>query len=155
MSYIYYLASVKSEYLLSITPLYQWILQFSSVQSLSHILSFLLLKAKLRIPMFITAKCWYKPQILPLTVVKNAAGLMLTYCYLLRASWYVFIYNLIVCPLFKKSAPSVAWIKIQLPNDMCNHSELLALKGDIAVTLRKLDLFFIQLYGYTFTLMPF
>ena len=37
MSYIYYLASVKSEYLLSITPLYQWILQFSSVQSLSRV----------------------------------------------------------------------------------------------------------------------
>ena len=67
----------------------------------------------------------------------------------------MFIYNLIVCPLFKKSAPSVEWIKIQLLNDMCNHSELLALKADVVVTLRKLDLFFIQLYGYTFTLMPF
>lgn len=45
--------------------------------------------------------------------------------------------------------------KILLLNDMCNHSVPLLLKGDIAVTLRKLDLFFIQLYSYTFTLMPF
>lgn len=45
--------------------------------------------------------------------------------------------------------------KILLLNDMRNHSAPLLLKGDIAVTLRKLDLFFIQLYSYTLTLMPF
>lgn len=45
--------------------------------------------------------------------------------------------------------------KILLLNDMRNHSVPLLLKGDIAVTLRKLDLFFIQLYSYTLTLMPF
>lgn len=43
------------------------------------------------------------------------------------------------------------WIKTQLPNDMCNHSVLLALKGDIAVTLGKLDPFFSQLRSYMLT----
>lgn len=42
-----------------------------------------------------------------------------------------------------------------LLNDMRNHSPLSLLEGDIAMTLRKLDLFFIQLCSYSFTLVPF
>ena len=90
-----------------------------------------------------------------LTAVQDAMTLTLTYSYVARPPHYMLIYNQIICPLKKKIISLCERHKILLLNDMRNHSVPLLLKGDIAMTLRKLDLFFIQLYSYTFTLMPF
>lgn len=94
-----------------------------------------------------------KHSIMLLPAVQDAVTLTLTYLYVAWPHLYMLVYNLITCALKKKNLCEMG--KILLLNDMRNHSVLLLLKGDIAVTLRKLDLFFIQLYSYTFTLMPF
>lgn len=91
--------------------------------------------------------------IMLLPAVQDAVTLTLTYLHVEWPPLYMLIYNLITCPL-KKNPPCEMDKKLLL-NDMRNHSVLLLLKGDAAVTLRKLNLFFIQLYSYTSTLMPF
>lgn len=46
-----------------------------------------------------------------LTAVQDAMTLTLTYLYVARPPRYMLIYNLITCPLKKKSSLSVKWIK--------------------------------------------
>lgn len=46
-----------------------------------------------------------------LTAVQDAMTLTLTYLYVSRPPDYMLIYNLIICPVKKKSSFSVKWIK--------------------------------------------